>query len=99
MEELSYKRRRLFLSLDKKKQRSIAVIDDSERSITYGGICEFAREFAKYLPHRTLIFILSENCIGSLIGYISALINRIVPLIINASSNESLINHLYVSDN
>ena len=85
----------MFLELNKKPKDKVAAIDDSERSITYGEICDFAQEFGKQLPQRSLIFILSENCIGSLLGYTAALSNRIVPLIISASTEEGLYNHLY----
>lgn len=86
---------KVFLDLDKKPKNKVAAIDDSGRSITYGEICDFAAEFGKQLPQRSLIFILSENCIGSLLGYTAALSNRIVPLIISASTEEGLYNHLY----
>lgn len=85
----------MFLDLDKKPKNKIAAIDDSGQSITYGEIRDFAQEFAKHLPQRSLIFILSENCIGSLLGYTAALSNRIVPLIISAATDEGLYNHLY----
>ena len=85
----------MFLDLDKKERNAIAVIDDSGRSITYGEICDFAKEFAKYIPRRSLIFLLAENRIGSLLGYTAALSNRIVPLIISASTEEGLYNRLY----
>ena len=85
----------MFLDLDKKPKDKVAAIDDSGRSVTYGEICDFSKEFAKHLPSRSLMFILSENCIGSLLGYTSALSNRIVPLIISAATEEGLYNHLY----
>ncbi len=85
----------MFLDLDRKERQRIAVIDDSERVLTYGDICDFAQTFTQYLPQRSLIFILSENRIGSLLGYTAALSNRIVPLIISASTEEGLYNHLY----
>ena len=85
----------MFLDLDKKEQQRIAAIDDSGRSITYGEICDFSLEFAKYLPERALIFILSENRIGSLLGYTASLSNRIVSLIISAATEEKLYNHLF----
>lgn len=85
----------MFLELDKKERQRIAAIDDSGRSITYGEICIFTNEFSKYLPQRSLIFILSENSIGSLLGYTAALSNHIVPLIISAATEEGLYNHLY----
>lgn len=85
----------MFLDLDQKPKAKVAAIDDSGRSITYGEICDFSTVFAKLLPQRSLIFILSENCIGSLLGYTAALSNRIVPLIISAATEEGLYNHLY----
>lgn len=85
----------MFLDLEKKERQRIAAIDDSGRSITYGDICDFSKEFAKYLPTRSLIFLLAENRIGSLLGYTSALSNRIVPLVISSNTEEGLYNHLY----
>lgn len=42
-----------------------------------------------------MIFILAENKIGSLLGYVAALSNRIVPLILSASTEEGLYGQLY----
>lgn len=84
----------MFLELDQKDRNKIAVTDDSGRSVTYGDICDFASEFARHLPYRTLIFILSENKIGSLLGYTASLANRVVPLILSASTEEGLYEHL-----
>lgn len=85
----------MFLELDQKDSLQIAAVDDSGKSVTYGDLCNFAIEFAKHLPSRSLIFILSENSIGSLLGYTAALSNHIVPLIISANTEEGLYNHLY----
>lgn len=85
----------MFLDLDKKDRSRIAAVDDSGRSVTYGEICDFAKVFADQLPERSLIFILSENKIGSLLGYTASLINRIVPLILSAATEEGLYQTLY----
>lgn len=85
----------MFLDLDKKERTRIAAVDDSGRSVTYGDLCDFSQEFAKQLPSRSLIFILSENRIGSLLGYIASLSNRIVPLILSVATEESLYHNLY----
>ena len=84
----------MFLDLDKKNRAAVAVIDDSGQSITYGDICDFSKKFHEYLPKRALIFILSENRIGSLLGYTSALSNRIVPLILSAKTEKGLYENL-----
>lgn len=84
----------MFLDLDKKDRNKVAVIDDSGRSVTYGDICDFSEEFIKHLPYRTLMFILSENKIGSLLGYTASLTNKVVPLILSAKTEESLYSNL-----
>lgn len=85
----------MFLDLNKKDTHKIAVIDDSGRSITYGDICVFSSDFACHLHSRALIFILAENKIGSLLGYTSALSNRIVPLVISAKTEQGLYQDLF----
>lgn len=84
----------MFLNLDKKDKSKVAVIDDSGRSVTYEDICDFSKEFSKHLSHRTLIFILSENRIGSLLGYTASLSYKIVPLILSAKTEEGLYTNL-----
>lgn len=85
----------MFLDLEKKNPDKVAVIDDSGRSITYGDICDFAPIFAGHLHPRALIFILAKNSIGSLLGYTSALSNRIVPLVISAKTERTLYQDLF----
>lgn len=85
----------MFLGIDEIERQRIAAIDDSGRSVTYGDLCDFSREFAKHLSRRTLIFLLSENRIGSLLGYTAALSNHIVPMILSAATEEGLYKHLY----
>ncbi len=84
----------MFLDLDIKDKDRIAVIDDSNLSVTYGEICDFAQRFIRVIPRRTLIFILAENRIGSLIGYLGALSSSIVPLVISAKTEKTLFESL-----
>ena len=85
----------MFLDIDKRDIGREAAMDDSGRCITYGDLVSFSGEFVKSLPRRTLIFILAENSIGSLLGYVGALSNHIVPLILSAKTEESLYQNLY----
>ena len=85
----------MFLGLDKKDPDKIAAIDDSGEQLSYGDLCRAAIEFAGHLPHRTFIFILADNCIGALIGYLSALNNRVVPLIIGRNTERTQFYALY----
>lgn len=85
----------MLLDLDKKPKDKIAVIDDSGEQLTYGDLCDFSEEFKTHLPKRSLLFLLAENCNGSLLGYIASLSNGMVPLIISAKTEESLYATLY----
>ena len=85
----------MFLDIDKKAKCCEAAIDDSGRRITYGEMVDFAKSFSEVLPKRTLIFILAENSIGSLLGYVASLSNRIVPLILSAKTEAGLFSNLY----
>lgn len=69
-------------------------IDDHEDSLTYGELVRFCDHFGEVLDKRTLIFILSENCIGAFAGYIGALSNKIVPLIIHSHTESGLFQNL-----
>ena len=84
----------MFLNIDRHDTSRVAAIDDSCRRITYGEMVAFVGEFSKALPKRTLIFILSENSIGSLLGYVASLSNRIVPLILSVKTEYGLFSHL-----
>ena len=80
----------MFLDLDKKPEDKVAVIDDSGASLTYGEICGFIPRFTHALPQRSLIFILAENKIGSLLGYVGALSTSVVPLVLSAKTEKTL---------
>ena len=84
----------MFLNIDQKNPADIAAIDDHEDSLTYGELVRFCDHFGEVLSKRTLIFILSENCIGAFAGYIGALSNKIVPLIIHSHTESGLFQNL-----
>lgn len=84
----------MFLEIDKKNREKLAAVDSSGAQVTYGDICSYAQSYNAALPNRTLIFILAKNTIGSLIGYTSALINHVVPLVISANTEKSLLDNL-----
>ena len=84
----------MFLDLDKKDRLKVAAVDDSGAQVTYGDLCDFSSEFSRHIPARSLVFLLSENRIGSLLGYVAMLSNRVVPLILSANTEETLFTHL-----
>lgn len=84
----------MFLEIDKKNKNKIAIKDSDNQQITYGEIVEFANLFEKTVGERTLIFILNRNSVGSAAGYLGAMINRIVPLMLGASMDQELLEEL-----
>ena len=85
----------MFLHLEKKNRDKVAVIDDSRATMTYGEICDYVEDFRNHLTERTLTFILAENSIGSLLGYLSMLSNKIVPLVLSRNTDNALYKNLY----
>lgn len=84
----------MFLEIDKKDQNKIAIKDSDNRQISYGEIIEFADLFGKTVGERTLLFVLNRNSVGSAAGYLGAMINRIVPLMLGASMDRKLLEEL-----
>lgn len=84
----------MFLGLEKQDGERLLATDDSGRRITYGETVDFVKRFASVLPRRTLAFVLSRNSIGSLLGYVSMLSNRVVPLMLSAQTDSGLLGRL-----
>jgi long-chain acyl-CoA synthetase len=79
----------MFLDLDLKNKSSIAAIDDAGESISYGELTGFSEEFFSVVKKRTLIFILTDNCLGSLTGYTASLASKIVPLLLSSTLDKT----------
>lgn len=85
----------MFLNIDSFDKDKLVALDDSGQWVTYGTLCDFVNEFGFLIPSRSLIFILSENTVGALCGYVGALANHIVPLIISSRTDKELYNRIY----
>ena len=53
--------------------------------IKYNEIISFSKRFKIIIPKRSLVFLLCRNEQGSVLGYISFILNRTVPLLLDAS--------------
>lgn len=81
----------MYLELDKKEKNMVAVLDSNGQQATYGDILAFAETLQNVIGRRTLLFILSSNCIGAAIGYLGAMCNHMVPLLLGATMDEELL--------
>lgn len=70
---------------------NIAVVEENGREITYGDLQKACDLLASQISSRSLIFNLCQNCFGSLVGYVSALCNRNVPLMLDAQIDKTLL--------
>lgn len=84
----------MFLDLDKKTSTTIAAISDRGDCVTYGDILSFSDKIANILPERSLVFSLCYNQVGSLMGYVGFLSNRVVPLLLSADLDGELLEYL-----
>lgn len=84
----------MYLGLDSKDKETMALIDSEGEAITYGGILSFAEEFKESVNGRALMFILSRNCVGAAVGYLGAMVNHVVPLMLGAGMDQGLLETL-----
>lgn len=77
-----------------KYKDNIAVIDENGICFTYGQFDEECKKFAEQIGHRCLVFSLCENTVGSLLGYVSCLDHRIVPVMLNSHLEQELLDNL-----
>ncbi len=75
-------------------KKNIAVITDSGEKVTYSELERLLDELFSKINHRCLIFCLCENSLGWLIGYVSFLKNKAVPLLIDKDLNNDLLRGL-----
>ncbi len=78
----------------KKYKDNIALLDDQGRSLTYGQLEEESDELYESIGHRCLIFILCSSTIGSVVGHVSALNHRVVPVLLNMHMEKQLLDNL-----
>ena len=84
----------MFLDLNKKDSNAKAFIESEGDFIKYGELISLSEEFYGVIEKRSLIFILSENTIGSIAAYCASLSKRIVPLLLGCDINRKLLSNL-----
>lgn len=75
-------------------KNNIAVISEDEQSITYSELFNFSQSLMNSISKRCLVFSLCTNSFGSLLGYVTFLNNKVVPLMIDADLDINLLHNL-----
>ena len=73
---------------------SLAAVDDLGQQISYGSLAEQGLRLAQLVEPRSLVFCLCENNVGGLLGYTGMYDNNSIPLLLDASLNRALLQHL-----
>lgn len=80
-----------------KYKSKTAVISDTGENYTYDELLDFSNEISKRLEHRSIVFCLCENSIGSLSGYISFIVSGVVPVMFDSSLSKEMLSNLLQS--
>ena len=72
----------------------VALLDENDRSLTYGELDAEALRLAGAIGHRCLVFSLCRNEIGSVLGYTAFINNGIVPVMVNSHLEGQLLENL-----
>ena len=73
---------------------NIAIVEDTGAFLTYDQLSEESQKLYSKIGERCLIFILCRNSISSIKGYVAALNNNVVPLLLNADLNSKALSNL-----
>lgn len=84
----------MFLNIDKQFPDRIALEDDSKEKVSYGRLTKICRDFAELQIPRCISFILCENTCGAMASVCACESAKIVPLVISASMDPSLLQDL-----
>lgn len=74
---------------------NIAIIDEEKNEISYQELYYLCNEIGNVVEERKLVFLFCENSIGSIVGYLSFLHNRVVPVLLDAHMENDLLKRLF----
>ena len=81
----------LFKSIHKFKNK-VALTSELSGPITYTQLLKYASDINKDIPKKSLIFLISQNSVASIICYVSAIINnKTIMLIDNKTNKENIL--------
>lgn len=76
---------------------NVAVVNEEGTNILYREILEYSNDLYKHIDDRCLVFCLSQNSLGSFVGYISFISNKVVPVMLDATMDIELLEKLIIN--
>ena len=71
-----------------------AIVDEFGTTLSYSDLIYYGNEITRHINRRCLAFLLCENSIGSVVGYVSFISNGIVPVMLNSHLECELLSKL-----
>ncbi|MCD8217985.1 MAG: AMP-binding protein [Clostridiales bacterium] len=81
--------------LSEKPEDRPALLSDEGVMVTYGDLQQRAAEMCKAISERSLIFCMCRNEPGAVVGYLGALGNGLVPLLLDTALQQGQLAHFY----
>lgn len=78
-------------------ERNVAVVEENSNSVTYAELSHLSDALLQNIPSRCLVFNLSSNCLGALVGYVACLQGRKVTLMLDDHIDNDLISHFILT--
>ncbi|MCQ2224257.1 MAG: AMP-binding protein [Paludibacteraceae bacterium] len=75
-------------------KENIAIISDRNETLTYSQLIDCTDDFVASIPRKGLVFTLCENLLGSLVGYVACIRNKIPQVLLDGSKDIELIHRL-----
>ena len=72
------------------------IFTNDSNKYTYFEIIDLCNELSNYIKDKSLVFLLCTNCEEAITGYLACLRMGSIPLLINSSINDNLLNNLIV---
>jgi acyl-coenzyme A synthetase/AMP-(fatty) acid ligase len=72
----------------------VMLISDDNQTVLYSDLTLYAQSVSNHVAARSLVFIFTNNMIGSVMSYLACIRNRIVPVLVNGKIDVELAHNL-----
>lgn len=77
-------------------RENYAIITDGGEYFSYKQLEFLQKEFSHYISTRSLIILLTERNLASLIAYVSCIENGIIPIMLDEKINDKVLNEIII---
>ena len=70
------------------------LLSDDGQSVKYRDLTQYAKDILQVIPKRSLVFLFTNNVIGSVMSYLACIRDGIVPVLLNGKIDVDLVDNL-----